>query len=140
MLSIDRLSLTCVSLWKIPLFSPNFLVWKLCGRTQFPHSFGRFAWTYAGTVSSHKNSTQGNLVKITVFLQCLGPCPVFMMERFVKIINSYRSSTIFARNFKQMFDAVLNKPLYRQNNSQSRELLHPKRMVVRRCSHETLQK
>ena len=23
--------------------SPDFLVWKFCEKTQFPHSFGRFA-------------------------------------------------------------------------------------------------
>ena len=23
--------------------SPNFMVWKFCGKAQFPHSFGRFA-------------------------------------------------------------------------------------------------
>ena len=28
---------------KNTVISPNFLVWKLCGKTQFPHSFGRFA-------------------------------------------------------------------------------------------------
>ena len=25
------------------VISPNFLVWKFCGKAQFPHSFGRFA-------------------------------------------------------------------------------------------------
>ena len=25
--------------------APNFLVWKFCGKEQFPHSFGRFART-----------------------------------------------------------------------------------------------
>ena len=28
---------------KNTVISPNFLVWKLCGKAQFPHSFGRFA-------------------------------------------------------------------------------------------------
>ena len=23
------------------VISPNFLAWKFCGKTQFPHSFGR---------------------------------------------------------------------------------------------------
>ena len=25
---------------KNPVISPNFLVWKFCGKAQFPHSFG----------------------------------------------------------------------------------------------------
>ena len=29
--------------------SPNFLVWKFCGKTRFPHSFGGFARDYAET-------------------------------------------------------------------------------------------
>ena len=27
---------------KNTVLSPNFLVWKFCGKTEFPHSFGRF--------------------------------------------------------------------------------------------------
>ena len=36
------------------VISPNFLVWKFCGKTEFPHSFGRIARTYAETVPFHK--------------------------------------------------------------------------------------
>ena len=28
---------------KNTVISPDFLVWKVCGKAQFPHSFGRFA-------------------------------------------------------------------------------------------------
>ena len=28
---------------KNTIISPNFLVWEFCGKTQFPHSFGRTA-------------------------------------------------------------------------------------------------
>ena len=28
---------------KNPVISPNFMVWKFCGKAQFPHSFGRIA-------------------------------------------------------------------------------------------------
>ena len=31
------------------VISPNFLVWKFCGKTQFPHSFGRITRKYAET-------------------------------------------------------------------------------------------
>ena len=41
---------------KNPVISPNFLVWKFCGKAQFPHSFGRFAPNYAETESFHKIS------------------------------------------------------------------------------------
>ena len=45
---------------KNTVISPNFLVWKFCGKSQFPHSFGRFARNYAETVPFHKISILGN--------------------------------------------------------------------------------
>ena len=42
------------------IISSNFLVWKFCGKAQFPHSFGRFARNYAETVPFHEISTPGN--------------------------------------------------------------------------------
>ena len=45
---------------KNTVISPNFLVWKFCGKAQFLHSFGRFARNYAETVPFHKISTPGN--------------------------------------------------------------------------------
>ena len=42
------------------VISPNYLVWKLCGKTQFPQSFGRIAGNSAETVPFHKISTPGN--------------------------------------------------------------------------------
>ena len=42
---------------KITVISPNLLVWKFCGKEQFPYSFGRFAWNYAENVSFRKIST-----------------------------------------------------------------------------------
>ena len=48
------------SLRTIPLISTNFLVWKFCGKAQFPHSFGWFSRNYAETVPFHKISIPGN--------------------------------------------------------------------------------
>ena len=48
---------------------PNFLVWKFCGKAQFPHSFGRIAQRYAKSVPFHKISTQENYVKLLYFSQ-----------------------------------------------------------------------
>ena len=45
---------------KIAVILPNFLVWKFCGKAEFPHSFGPFARNYAETVPFHKFSTPGN--------------------------------------------------------------------------------
>ena len=45
------------------VISRNFLVWKFCGKTQFPHSFRRFTRSYAETVPFHKISTPENQVK-----------------------------------------------------------------------------
>ena len=36
------------------------MVWKLCGKVQFPHGFGQFAQNYAETVTFQKISTPGN--------------------------------------------------------------------------------
>ena len=54
---------------KNTVISPNFLVWKFCGKAQFPHSFGRIARNYAKTVPFHKISTSGNYVKLPYFTQ-----------------------------------------------------------------------
>ena len=35
---------------KNTVISPTFLVWKICGKAQFPHSFGRFTRNYMETV------------------------------------------------------------------------------------------
>ena len=51
---------------KNAVISPDFLVWKFCGKAQFPHSFGRFV----ETVSFRKVSTPGNQVKLRYFSQC----------------------------------------------------------------------
>ena len=42
------------------------MAWKFCGKAQFPHSFGRFAWNYAETVFSQNFRTR-KLGEITVF-------------------------------------------------------------------------
>ena len=42
------------------VISPNFMVWRFCGKAQFPHSFGRFVRNYAEIVPFHKISTPGN--------------------------------------------------------------------------------
>ena len=55
---------------KTTVISPNFLVWKFCGKAQFPRSFGRFARNFAETLSFRKISTPGNQVKLWYFLQC----------------------------------------------------------------------
>ena len=47
------------------VISPNFQVWKFCGKTQFPQSFGGFAVTFhiiSETVPFHKISTPGYTV------------------------------------------------------------------------------
>ena len=45
---------------KNTVISTNFLVWKFCGKAQFPHSFGRISLKYAEIVPFHKYSTPGN--------------------------------------------------------------------------------
>ena len=43
---------------KNTVISPNFLVWEFCGKTQFPHIFGRIARNYAEAVLSTKSPHQ----------------------------------------------------------------------------------
>ena len=54
---------------KNTVISPDFPVWKFCGKAQFLHSCRRFARNYAETVPFHKISTPGNKVKLRYFLQ-----------------------------------------------------------------------
>ena len=63
---------------KNTVISPDFLVWKFCGKAQFPHSFGRFARKYAETVLFRKISTPGNQVNLRYFSQC---CPHFPVSK-----------------------------------------------------------
>ena len=44
--------------------SPNFLVWKFCGNTQFAKSFEQLAQYFAETLRFRKILTSGNQVKI----------------------------------------------------------------------------
>ena len=50
---------------------PNFLVWKFCGKAQFPQSFGQIAWNSTETVHFQKISTPWNYVKFRYFTQCM---------------------------------------------------------------------
>ena len=54
---------------KTTVISPDFLVWKFCGKAQFPSSFERFARKYAETMSFRKISTPRNQVKLLYFSQ-----------------------------------------------------------------------
>ena len=54
---------------KNTVISPDFLVWKFCGKAQFLDSFGRFARNYAEIVSFRKISAPGNQVKLRYFSQ-----------------------------------------------------------------------
>ena len=57
------------TLQKNAVISPSFLVWKFCGKSQFPHSSGRIAQNWAETMPSLKIFTLGNEVKLRYFLQ-----------------------------------------------------------------------
>ena len=47
--------------------SPNFLVWKFCGKAQLLHRFGRFARNYARNCAFPQNFHIRKLGEITVF-------------------------------------------------------------------------
>ena len=56
---------------KNTVISTDFLVWKFCGKAQFPHSFGPFVRNYAETVPFRKIFTPWNQVKLRYCSQCL---------------------------------------------------------------------
>ena len=73
--------------------SPDFLVWKFCRKTQFPHSFGRFARNYAEMCLSAKFPHQEIRWNCSIFrseyfhlFQCF---PVFYSKIFRKTNISY---------------------------------------------------
>ena len=51
------------------VISPSLLVWKFCGKAQFPRSFGPIAQNYAEAVNFYKISTPENWVKLRYFTQ-----------------------------------------------------------------------
>ena len=57
------------TLLKNTVISPHFLVWTLCGKAQFQHSFGRFTRNYVETVPFHKISSPEDLMKLQYFTQ-----------------------------------------------------------------------
>ena len=73
---------------KNTVISPDFLVWKFCGKAQFPHSFDRIAGNYTETVLFRKISTPGNQVKLQYFSQCI----LFI---FIHIISTHFAINLF---------------------------------------------
>ena len=57
--------------------SPNFLVWKFSGKTQFPHSFGKLCRKYAFPQNFHPRK----LVEITVFFS------VYLIGNHLKVFR-----------------------------------------------------
>ena len=82
---------------KNTVMSHDFLMWKFCGKAQFPHSFGRIARNYAETMPCRKISTPGNQVKLRYFSQWIwllsnmqvylvrGPCVESMSKSYNRI-------------------------------------------------------
>ena len=54
----DNINVTLTA--KNTAISPNFLVWKYCGKARFPHGFRRFARNYAEAMPFLKISTPEN--------------------------------------------------------------------------------
>ena len=87
---------------KNTVISPNFLVWKLCGKTQFPQSFGRIARNYAETVPFHKTFTRRNQVKLWYF--CSG---LFILSLRKSYIYIYIRSSGLYQPFFGRFQLIL---------------------------------
>ena len=78
---------------KNAVISPNFLVWKFCGKAQFSHSFGRIARNYPETVAFCKISTPGNQVKLRHFSQW----EILTLTRSELFERSNKKSSVFPR-------------------------------------------
>ena len=74
---------------KNTVISPDFLVWKLWRKTQFPHSFWQIPRNYAETMPFRKISTPGNQVKLRYFSQC-------PLQRGIRYIDSLPRLDYFA--------------------------------------------
>ena len=69
---------------KNTVISRAFLMWKFCGKAQFPHSFGLIARNYVETTPFRKISTSGNHVKLRYFLQWLHTPSSFKWNQSLK--------------------------------------------------------
>ena len=109
---------------KNTIISSNFLVWKFCGKAQFPHSFVRFAQNYEETVPFHKISTPLNQVKLRVFLQWSAP-------------YDFKTSTeyqlIFTKNYqninKQQYVVYIDVYRKRMRSSQQRKVSQKQQLI-----------
>ena len=88
---------------KNTLISPDFLVWKFCGKAQFPHSFGQIAQNYAETVPFRNISTPGNRVKWRYFRSVLLKYP---LKGFFRHIHT---------DFMQALEATILDQLWENN-------------------------
>ena len=59
------------------VISPNFLVWKFCGKVQFPHSFRRIARNYTETVPFRK------IGETTAFYKVILNTPLLSFSRIL---------------------------------------------------------
>ena len=116
----DRFVLRCFKCdtGKNTVISPDFLVWKLCGKAQFPDSFGRFARNYAENVPFRKTSTPGNQVKLPYFSQWrLWKCS--SISSILQIFTSYKSWPVYFDFFQRLFfqsHCYLKRTLFRLRN------------------------
>ena len=61
---------TAVYTTKNTVILPNFVVWKFCGKAQFPHSFGRIVRNYAETVPFQKKFPHHEIWQNYKIFQC----------------------------------------------------------------------
>ena len=62
---------TAVYTTKNNVILPSFVVWKFCGKAQFPHSFGQIVRNYAETMPLQKNLHTTKFGEITVFFNVI---------------------------------------------------------------------
>ena len=77
--------------------SPNFLVWKFCGKAQFPHSFGHFTYAFPRNFHTKK------LGEMTVFFAVHRTQPVHLRIMILNRINA-QLMKLFFKYFLSKFE------------------------------------
>ena len=79
--------------------SPNFLVWKFCGKAHFSHSFGRFTRNYAETVPFLQNFHTMKLGEVTVFYAVLVVIDAIIIK---EITNKVHIKSLASTSLRKM--------------------------------------
>ena len=92
---------------KNTVISPNFQVWKFCGKTQFPHNFGQVARNYFRIISSESPETMRKLCLSTnLHTRKLGEIMVFFTVQNSKTTLNFPIKLLEMTLFRTFYPLV----------------------------------